>query len=399
MVAQATREPNVDIKDFILIGGGLLIAAVVAHGFWIAWRERRQDLRIDIKPDLIPEQVNEIERLRGELPNGGGRVIKGPDPQQDSLELETPPLLLEPTEPPPAFRKESAVQAPHQEPSQAKREPVFTATDRAAPEEVDAVLFGSDWRVSAEEMSGTGNETPRRTEPVLGGSESPARREPALDGRTAPAQPESTDPERAKVAEVDLPEMSTSRKAPADPIVADEPKRPRRLGQRKSNERKPASTGRSTPEETSEVSAAVPVEELIVMNVLAGPDNAFTGDELFTTLRTCGLKFGEMNIFHRLEPLTRSVQYSVASAREPGTFDMADMEAIRCPGLCLFMQLPGPDEPVAAFEDMLSVARSVVKTLGGEVRDEHRNIMTPQTVEHYRQRIVDFSRRRMSKRA
>ena len=65
-----------DIKDFILIGGGLLIAAVVAHGFWIAWRDRRQDLRIDIKPDLIPDDIDEMDRLRGELPNGGGRVVK-----------------------------------------------------------------------------------------------------------------------------------------------------------------------------------------------------------------------------------------------------------------------------------------------------------------------------------
>ena len=48
---------------------------------------------------------------------------------------------------------------------------------------------------------------------------------------------------------------------------------------------------------------------------------------------------------------------------------------------------------------MLSVARSVTRELGGDVKDEHRNVVTPQTVEHYRQRIVDFSRRRMSKRA
>jgi cell division protein ZipA len=141
------------------------------------------------------------------------------------------------------------------------------------------------------------------------------------------------------------------------------------------------------------------VEELIVLNVLAASGSPYTGDELFAALRTCGLKFGDMNIFHRVEPLTRAVQYSVASAVEPGTFDMAEMEAIRCPGLCMFMQLPGPEDPSAAFEDMLSVARSVTGSLGGEVRDEHRNIMTPQTVEHYRQRIVDFSRRRMSKRA
>jgi cell division protein ZipA len=210
------------------------------------------------------------------------------------------------------------------------------------------------------------------------------------------------EPGRTKVADVTLP----------DPIVADEPKRPRRLGQRKNNERVAGgrrTEGRRAEEEASpadgrsgaarDASAPVPVEELIVMNVLSEIDRPYTGDELFTTLRTCGLKFGDMNIFHRVEPLTRSVQYSVASAVEPGTFDMADMEAIRCPGLCLFMQLPGPEDPSRAFEDMLSVARSVTKTLGGEVKDEHRNVVTPQTVEHYRQRIVDFSRRRMSKRA
>ena len=106
-----------------------------------------------------------------------------------------------------------------------------------------------------------------------------------------------------------------------------------------------------------------------------------------------------MNIFHRVEPLTKAVHYSVANVVEPGTFDMAEMESLRSPGLCLFMQLPGADNPGTVFEDMLSVAREVQTELGGELKDEQRNFMTPQTVEHYRQRIVDFSRRRMSKRA
>ena len=385
-----------DIKDFILIGGGLLIAAVVAHGFWIALRDRRQDLRIDIKPDLIPEEVNEIERLRGELPNGGARVVKGPDPEQVALDLE-PPLLLEPTETPPA---ESGRRMPGSEERLEHRlEPSFPEPEHADPEEVDAVLFGADWRETAAARVRDGAEltaaerdpeSGRRMEPVLGGAvperaHGAGASEPQTARRTA---------DRARVAEVALPE----------PIVADEPKRPRRLGQRKSSERavsgrRSATAGRSAAEASPESAASVPVEELIVLNLLAGPDRPFTGDELFTTLRTCGLKFGDMNIFHRVEPLTKAVQYSVASAVEPGTFDMADMEAIRCPGLCMFMQLPGPEEPSVAFEDMLSVAKSVVKSLGGDIRDEHRNVMTPQTEEHYRQRIVDFSRRRMSKRA
>ncbi|MFB3106573.1 MAG: cell division protein ZipA, partial [Pseudomonadales bacterium] len=125
----------------------------------------------------------------------------------------------------------------------------------------------------------------------------------------------------------------------------------------------------------------------------------YTGDELFTVLKSKGLKFGEMNIFHRVEPLTKAVHYSVANLVEPGTFDMAEMESLRSPGLCLFMQLPGPDQPAQMFENMLGVAREVTTHLGGELKDEQHNVMTPQTVEHYRQRIVDFSRRRMSKRA
>lgn len=380
-----------DIKDFILIGGGLLIAAVVAHGFWIAWRDRRQELRIDIKPDLIPGDVDDMVRLRGELPNGGGRVVKAPPPQQEPLDLEPPLLELEPSAGPPAQRRSRT----------GDRARTTARSEHADPDDVDALLFGARWKEEArseERVRSEERERPRsderlRTEPVLGAAtdqeDDVTEREPAMrasrTGHTAAT--------RAKVADVDM----------SEPIIADEPKRPRRLSQRRTAERpgsgRRSGDSRTAAEEKPRTTAPVPVEELIVMNVLSNPGAPYTGDELFTALRSCGLKFGDMNIFHRVEPLTKAVQYSVASAVEPGTFDMADMESIRCPGLCMFMQLPGPEEPSAAFEDMLSVARSVTRELGGEVRDEHRNVVTPQTVEHYRQRIVDFSRRRMSKRA
>ena len=48
-----------DIKDFILIGGGVLIVLVIAHGFWIAFRAKREPYRLDIVPDLIPENEDE----------------------------------------------------------------------------------------------------------------------------------------------------------------------------------------------------------------------------------------------------------------------------------------------------------------------------------------------------
>jgi cell division protein ZipA len=378
-----------DIKDFILIGGGLLIAAVVAHGFWIAWRDRRQDLRIDIKPDLIPDEVDDMTRLKGELPNGGGRVVKPAfdDPLQDQLDLDVvPQLSLEPTEAPPppkrriepdlADRRHVAAYEP-----EARDEPARIHTAGETPRDAAPVPVVEDLEA-------------REAEPIRE-QETQGPEIAAVESDTGIPEPETR---RATVAEVAMPE----------PIVPDEPRRPRRPAQRKADVRKADArkadareagvrVRKAEPKEPATTPA--PVEELIVMNVLAEPSRPYTGDELFTALKSCGLKFGDMNIFHRVEPLTKAVNYSIASAVEPGTFDLSEMESIRCPGLCLFMQLPGPEDPSAAFEEMLTVARSVVKTLGGEVKDEHRNVMTPQTVEHYRQRIIDFSRRRMSKRA
>jgi len=320
----------VDIKDFILIGGGLLIAAVIAHGFWIAWRARRAPLRLDIVPDIIADDVDDIDRLRGELPNGGARVVtRDTAGRQEALELEAAPILLEPTSPP-----------------------------LQADVDVEVDIEAGEFELEPEP----------ELEP-----ERPSER----------VEPTASVPPRSNVAEVvvsDGPEIR------ADKTTAT--KRPRRPAARKSVE-KPADPA---PEQQ-------PVEELIVMNVLAQPGQAFTGDEVFAALRGKDLKFGEMNIFHRLDPVSRKVSYSVANIVEPGTFDMADMEAFRSPGLCFFLQLPGPQNPAQVFEDFVAVARDVATELDAELKDEQRSFMTPQTVEHYRQRIADFSRRRMSKRA
>ena len=324
-----------DIKDFILVGGGLLIAGVVAHGFWIAWRSRQEPLRLDIVPDLISEDMDDIERLRGELPNGGARVVSKSssdgepfDWEQARLELDTPaPVLLE-------------------------------TTDTEAPTNRVAAKFPRQPRIT------------RPVEPTLG---------VPVDADVVGGPPAINraidDAPRAKVTGVILPEEA---------IVTQTPRRPRRLADR------PAEPERVEP---------APVEELIVFNVLAPDSTPFSGDALFTALRSQGLKFGNMNIFHRIDPLTKVARFSVANVVEPGTFDMADMESFVSPGLLFFLQLPGPERPAEVFEEMLRIAHEIAENLGGEIKDEQRNLMTRQAMEHYRQRIADFSRKRMSKRA
>lgn len=312
-----------DIKDFILIGGGLLIAVVVAHGFWIAWRSRRDPLRIDIVTDLPDEPVDDLRRLRSELPNGGARVVAR-DADVDALpEQADLPLVDDDDDPLPA-------------PRAARQEPRLGAAAAAAP----------------------------------------ARQEPAA-------------PQRSKVADVIMPERGGK---------AEEPKQPRRFASRKGSEASerpasPAASGRDGRR------AEQAVEELIVINVIAPKGKPFVGGGMVEALRARGLKYGDMNIFHRVDPISRSTLYSVANVVEPGTFDMADLDNFRSPGVCFFMQLPGPEAPLEAFEDMLKVTREVAMRLGGELKDEQRSVMTGQTVEHYRQRIVEFCRRRMSMRA
>ncbi len=317
-----------DIKTLILIGGGIMIAAVVVHGFWIAWRARREPLRLNIVRDMIPEDYDEESRFRGELPNGGARIKR--DPEQVALDLEQPaPMLLDTTGHSPAIA------------------------------DVDEELFGD--AIPEPKSSGEATTTRRPVTP----------QGPATIERAAA---------RARVREVRLePEVGGSK--PARKV------RPRA-----------AAASRSVRDDAPTPAANGP-EELLVIYVLAPSHQPFPGKALHATLRGKGLRYGNMNIFHRLDPMSKVTQYSVANAVEPGTFDMSEIETFSTPGLTFFLRLPGPQQPQDAFDDMWRVARDVAADLGGELKDDRRSVITAQTIEHYRERILDFSRRTLSRRA
>ena len=141
--------------------------------------------------------------------------------------------------------------------------------------------------------------------------------------------------------------------------------------------------------------------EVLVINVLARSGEQFQGSKLKSLFEACGLEHGDMDIYHRheSEDTTTPVQFSVANAVEPGTFRPQDMAGLSTPGISFFMSLPGPTNALQAFEFMLETAQCVVRNLGGELKDERRSVMTPQTIEHCRQRIREFERKQRSQRA
>ncbi len=284
-------------------------SAVIGHGFWLAWRSRRDTLRMDLDPNIPREDVDPLDLLRAELPNGGARVRQAPDGDE--------PFELEP----------------------------IVATDDSTKRSTHA------------------------RKPIVPTRKSTVPREKA----------------RAIVPERSHERRETSRTTPqAVPAKAHVPQPPQDQG--------------DLEIETPEPKSTLPTE-VIVINVLARNGAKFGGSDLLEAFLRNGLKFGDMNIFHRIQPASKEMQFSVASAVEPGTFDLSAMETFRTPGVSFFMRMPGPGQPLEVFEDMLAVTRDVAASLGADLKDEQLSVMTSQTISHCRARIEDFSRKRMSQRA
>jgi len=129
-------------------------------------------------------------------------------------------------------------------------------------------------------------------------------------------------------------------------------------------------------------------EMFFVIYVLA-LDEPFLGQALVDTLLDSGMTFGEMDIYHQLDDSATKL-FSLASAVEPGTFNLSSIDQFSTPGVSLFMRVHELAAPLQVLDSMLSVANLIAQELNGEVRDETRSVMTPQTKEHCRQSITEF---------
>ncbi|MDO3385586.1 cell division protein ZipA [Gilvimarinus sp. SDUM040013] len=140
-------------------------------------------------------------------------------------------------------------------------------------------------------------------------------------------------------------------------------------------------------------------DEVIIINVMAREGTQFAGDQLLDVLLQCGMRYGEMNIFHRhaQDSGDGPVQFSLANMVQPGTFDLDGMDNFTTPGVSLFLTLPMRSDSIKAFDNMRYTAQTVAETLSGELKDEQRSVMTRQTMEHCRQRIAEYERKRLSR--
>jgi cell division protein ZipA len=135
--------------------------------------------------------------------------------------------------------------------------------------------------------------------------------------------------------------------------------------------------------------------QVIILSVVMPANQQMFGAALLPSLLTLGLKYGEMNIFHRHEDNAGNgkVTFSLANIMNPGSFDLDTMETFATRGVSLFMTLPNAGDSFSVFEKMLNAAKQLAQEFNAQVLDEKRNVLTKQAEQNYLSKIREFDRK------
>lgn len=138
----------------------------------------------------------------------------------------------------------------------------------------------------------------------------------------------------------------------------------------------------------------LPVERIVTLFVVARDGGRFHGPDLVVAAEKAGLEFGDMGIYHRLVDGKRELGpiFSVANMLKPGNFDLAQLDALRTPGVSFFMTLPAPLPALDAWDAMLPTAQRLAELLDGQVLDEERNALGRQRIAHIRDQLRGWDR-------
>lgn len=225
-------------------------------------------------------------------------------------------------------------------------------------------------------------ERTRRVEPPFAARPQPAARvEPAIDSAGEPPtdeRPGSGAPGHVGVAPV-RPGATVRREPRIEPSVP--VREPAAAAQHAGSK---AAAGKD------ERGSAPRAQQIIALRIVAPPPATFAGTALREAIEQEGLAYGRYQIFHRLDAAGEPV-LSLASLREPGSFDIAGMESATFRGVAMFTVLPGPLPGVEAFDALLDTARAIAGRLGGLVQDERGVALGPVRIAELRESAATFA--------
>lgn len=133
---------------------------------------------------------------------------------------------------------------------------------------------------------------------------------------------------------------------------------------------------------------------MVIQIGLVSKKGNYSGEEIRTAMKDVDLGYGDMGIYHRYHGKTgKQVLFSVANMVEPGYFPKSQKADFETPGLLMFTQLPGVDDGLLIYSDMLYTAERLQAMLGGVLQDESRGALSKQQIEHTRDLILEHRRK------
>ncbi|HWV15684.1 MAG TPA: cell division protein ZipA [Cellvibrio sp.] len=342
----------------------LLIVVILADGFRRTYSARQN--RLGVSPSLNKRHKDSAaddstENYGSELPNGGARIIGQRDsahsPSQQDKKLSGKEMRD-------SRRNSDGRRTPEQARLDLEKSvPILMDSVDAEP-----LAKNADSRLSADE----------RIEPTFSSSRSSAK-------NTVQAEPE-----------LDYPEEDYQEDYPESEYPEEDEEG---FEDEYENEEYEEELEEELEEEEAAAAKTQP-EEVFIINVMAFKGEMFNGNDLLDAALKCGLRYGDMDIFHRYSNSKGegTLLFSMANMVKPGTFDLDAMDDFETPGVSLFMTLPIEADSMKSFELMVETAHTLAEALDGELKDEQRSVMTRQTIEHCRQRISDFERKKLFRR-
>jgi cell division protein ZipA len=149
---------------------------------------------------------------------------------------------------------------------------------------------------------------------------------------------------------------------------------------------------REAPRSPPRAPLGPPPDKIVSLFLLARDNHVITGAELLQATVSTGLKYGDMNVFHRQSEGSEKPVFSMANAAKPGHFERDEWNTFETGGVVLFMTLPGPEQALDAWDAMLAAARRMAEILNADLLDGDRSPFTRQREAQYREEMRDYDR-------
>lgn len=390
-------------RTFIILLCLMLVVGIIVDGI----RRMRRNRELASHMDLDPHFIDHASDANPELPNGGWRLVTQPDDEAEEFSealsaLEDDDSAAEESSADLAYIQELVGKPEdYQTPPQVKAHEPETETETQEPqvtvqkpetmasrpvdldEQVPLLLEVEELGEALKNTSAVAAETLMDEYDDLPNDPNPEA-EMSLDLNQAPEEPIEETP----TAMVDLPNSLDD----VAPDVA-------------STVSEPAASSLNVEEIASPVNFAHPSAEklkdrggaelTLVIHCIVPLGNSLDGKQLAHLFNSCDLRLGDDHIFHRYEQTEGkgNIQFSAVHSYEPQAFDANKLLDRSYYGFSLFMRLPGPKEPLKAYEAMLGLAKFLEQQYDADLYDIDRSALTQQTIEHDRQQIIDFERR------